>query len=134
MTPIGCADRGGGEATERGCGMGRLFTAGVAAAGLGAAASRLRGDAPGACQMKALSRAQADIITNCGSKNAVIAEWDKCRMPILERAQREIASICCLDDIGSSGCEDSSLPTEEYEMDSPGSTPPAGLSLGDSDA
>jgi hypothetical protein len=100
-------------------------------------ASRVRGggggddDSPSICQLKALAQAQNDIIVNCGSKNAVITEWNECRMPILERAQRKIAETCCRDAVGASGCEDASLPTETYETDSPGGVPPKGATLDD---
>ena len=84
---------------------------------------------PSICQLKTLAQAQADIITNCGSKNAVISVWNECRTPILERAQRKIAETCCRDAVGSSGCEESSLPTEVYETDSPGGVPPKGVAV-----
>ena len=94
-------------------------------------ASHVRGgggggdDSPSICQFKALAQAQSDIIVNCGSKNAMIAEWNESRTPILERAQRKIAKICCRDAVGASGCEDAyaylaallSLPAEGKEAD-----------------
>lgn len=75
------------------------------------------------CQLQVLSSAQEDIVTNCGSKNAVIKEWNECRNPIMEVAQRRIKNECCKDAVGVSGCDDASLPTEVYEADSPGAVP-----------
>ena len=78
---------------------------------------------PEICQLQVLSSAQADIIKNCGSKNAVMKEWNECRIPIMEVAQQRIKKECCMNALGSSGCDDASLPAEAYEEDSPGEVP-----------
>ena len=122
--------------TTSGSGAGLLALIGLVGTVRVVGASLVRGAAvyssaavssPSLCQMKVLSAAQQDIITNCGSKNAIVMEWNACREPILERAQRKISKTCCLDAIGESGCEDTSLPIEAYERDSPGRVPPSGV-------